>query len=439
MNKTALIMGTGISGRGAAQLLLRKGWRVCVYDDGGVCVPAGCEDRSGLSPERALHGVDMLVLSPGVKPRNALSEYAALCGIEVLGEVELAFRHSRGEIVAVTGTNGKTTVTLLLKEILSAAGIESYAMGNIGVSFAENADRIGEDAVVVLELSSFQLESIVDFRSKYAVCLNITPDHYERHATFAEYTDAKRIIFVNQTSEDVAVLNYDDETVRAFESDIASRVYFFSLRQKVRGCYIESGKIYFCDERDEFVANADDLLMRGEHNLANALACVCVAKLMGVKSEVIEKVLKKFSAPRFRLQYTGEVNGKKVYNDSKATNIDSTLKACRAMKGSTVLIMGGYDKGISYENFFARLPRTVKRVIVTGDNAQSIKDGLPPERDFSFEITPSLFDAAQRACSGEEEIVLFSPSTSSFDRYADFEERGEAFDCIVGALGCGRV
>ena len=437
MIKTALIVGMGVSGRGAAELLLRHGARVCVYDKAGVRAPDGCEDRSRLSPERALRGVDSVILSPGVPMSDPLVKYAELCGAEVMGEVELGYRFARGEVVAVTGTNGKTTVTLMLKDILERAGIKSYALGNIGASFAAVADLTEPDSVVVLELSSFQLESVVDFRSRYAVCLNITPDHYERHGSFAEYAEAKRRLFLNQTAGDVAVLNYDDPTVRAFERDVAAEVLFFSLRQKVKGAYIENGGIYYCRGREEYIAPADSLRLKGEHNLANALACVAVAKHMGLDNKAIADALKSFSAPRFRMQYCGTVRGKAVYNDSKATNIDSTIKACRALKGSTVLIMGGYDKGISYEKFFAQLPDNIERIVATGDNAESIKEWLPAGHEFSFEMAPSLFVAAEKAFDGEEENVLFSPSTSSFDRYADFEERGEAFDCIVGALGCG--
>ncbi len=438
MRKTALVMGTGISGSGAAELLLRNGWRVCVSDSAGANVPDGCEDRSFLSPELALKGVDLLVLSPGVPMTDDMIAYARLCGTEVIGEVELGYRYSRGDIVAVTGTNGKTTVTMLIKKILECAGIKSYALGNLGASFSAAADKIEEGAVVVLELSSFQLESIADFRSKYAICLNITPDHYERHGSFAEYAEAKRKIFLNQKNDDIAVLNYDDATVREFEQDIASAVYFFSTEQKVKGSYLEGGRIYFADRGVEYIAAADELRIKGEHNIANALAAVTAAKLMGVDNAAIRTALRTFSAPRFRMQYCGTIEGKRVYNDSKATNIDSTLKACAAMKGSTVLIMGGYDKGISYERFFAKLPSSVKRLIVTGDNAESIKEDMPAERAFTFEILPSLYLAAVKAFEGEEENVLFSPSTSSFDRYSDFEERGEAFDCIIRAIGCGK-
>lgn len=437
MNKTALVMGMGVSGSGAAGLLRRKGWRVCVYDKSGTRAE-GYEDRSNMPPEQALRGVDLLVLSPGIPMSDKMVSYACLCGVEVIGEIELGYRYCKGDIIAVTGTNGKTTVTLLMKSILEKVGIKSYALGNIGASFSAAADGAEEGAVVVLELSSFQLESISRFRSRYAVCLNITPDHYERHGSFAEYTDAKRKIFLNQRRDDFAILNYDDDTVRSFERDVASRVYFFSLNQKVKGSYAERGKIYFCDENIEYIADTRDMRIKGEHNIANALACVTVAKLMGIDNAAIAAALKEFSAPRFRMQYCGQVGGKRIYNDSKATNIDSTLKACRAMKGGTALIMGGYDKGISYERFFSSLPKCVKRIIVTGDNAQSIKDALPEERAFSFEILPSLYNAVMRAMEGDEENILFSPSTSSFDRYADFEERGEAFDCIVKAAGCSR-
>lgn len=432
MSKKALVMGMGISGAGAAHLLEKTGWQVCVYDNARTQV-GGYENRSGYAPDKALQGVDMVVLSPGVPLDDPIVEYARLCGTEVIGEIELAYRSSRGEIVAVTGTNGKTTVTLLMREILAAAGIESYALGNIGQSFAEKVTSIGDRAVVVLELSSFQLESIAEFRSRYAVCLNITPDHYERHKTFEEYTYAKRKIFLNQTQGDYAVLNYDDETVRSFERDVASEVYFFSVTQRVKGCYLQGDDIYFCDDQPEYITSVKDMRMNGIHNVENALACITVAKLMGIDNKSIVSALRRFTSPRFRLEYSGIYGGKRIYNDSKATNIDSTIKACRAMKGSTALIMGGYDKGISYDGFFDRLPDTIKHIIVTGDNAYSVQESLPDEKKFSFEIVPSLYDAVIRAQEKDVDNILFSPSTSSYDRYTDFVERGEAFDCIIRA------
>ena len=437
--KKVLVFGLGVSGIGAIKLLEKLGCDIALYDDGGS-IPHDVnhyENRSGQSAENALKGADTVVVSPSVPMNHPVLDYAKLCGIEIIGEVELAYRSSKNDIVAITGTNGKTTVTMLTHAILQEAGVDSYALGNIGRSYAGAVSTVSDGAVIVLELSSFQLESISKFKPKYAVCLNITPDHYERHRTFEEYADAKRKIFLNQNSSDYAVLNYDDETVRGFENSISSNTYYFSIEQRVKGCYIQGDAVYFSDGKPEEIIKIADIRMDGIHNLANCLASITVAKLMGIANKYIVKTLKKFTSPRYRMEYMGKLGGKKYYNDSKATNIDSTIKACRSMSGDTVLIVGGYDKGIPYDRFFENLPDNIKYVIATGDNVYAIKEAYPKGAKCIFEIAAGLYDAVEKAKDKLADNVLFSPSTSSYDRYKDFVERGEAFDCIVNAV-CGR-
>lgn len=430
--KKALVVGYGISGKGAAKLLKEKGYSVSVYSDKPLDnSDEGVKDVSSLTEFEAVADKDFVVVSPGIDCNHRIVKYAGRIGVPVIGELELGYRYCKGKIVAVTGTNGKTTTTKLLGEIIAAGGIKTFTLGNIGNSFCEYVSEIPADGVAVLEVSSFQLETIKDFCPKVAACLNITPDHYERHKNFQNYALQKFKIFINQKETDFAVLNYDDETVRDFCDGIKSNVYFVSTKIKVRGCYIEDGKIMLNFNDTYALMNTADVPLQGDYNYQNVMTAVAAAKLVGVDDDAIVSAIKEFKLPRFRNQLTATIGGVKYFNDSKATNIDSTLKACASMSGDTALIVGGYDKGISYEGFFSKLPDTVKHIIATGDNVYTMMSFLPSYREYTFEITSSLERAVELAGQKQVQNVLFSPTTSSFDRYSGYEERGEHFDMIV--------
>ncbi len=434
--QNVLIIGWGISGKGACKLLLSQGAKVSVYNDSPIDLTdfPQVTDVSGKDNFDVIEGKDLVVISPSISQEHHLVEYAKRYSVPVIGEIELGFRFCKGKIVAVTGTNGKTTTTKLIGDILNSSGKKAYALGNIGKSFCESVEKIKQDEIAVLEVSSFQLESIKDFHPFVASCLNVTPDHFERHKNLQNYANAKFNIFINQGAEDCAILNYDDEITRNFSDLITSAVYYTSVRRKVKGAFVRDEKIYLdFDEEVEFMSLAD-IPLKGDYNYQNVMTAILTCRLLGVSSQDIISAIKNFTPPRYRNQFIGNYMGKNFFNDSKATNIDSAIKACRAMKGDTALIVGGYDKGIAYDGFFSCLPDTVKHIIATGDNVYSIMQFLPSYHEYTFEITSSLERATQLAVSKDVLNVLFSPTTSSFDRYSSYVERGEHFDMIVKSL-----
>lgn len=433
--ETVLIMGYGISGISSAKLLSRKGYKVALYDDrDDIVFNNEYQDRRNLPVDKLLQDIAFCVISPSVTLDNKVVVECKAKNIEVISELELGYRFAENEIIAVTGTNGKTTTTLLIQAILKESGLDAYALGNIGLALTDKVDEIDKKAVIVLETSSFQLESTSNFSPEIAVCLNITPDHLERHKTFEEYVRCKKKIFENQTDKDYAVLNYDDETVKSFAKDIKSKIYYLAKGKKVKGAYTYNEEIFFnggCRERA--LCKVDELSLKGEHNIENALAAITATKLLGVDDEAIVKVLKSFTPLRYRMQFIADIDGRRVYNDSKATNIDATIKACNSLKGDITLIVGGYDKKISYQSFYCQLPSNVKHIIGVGDNVYSIKQEMPEEKWYSFEIAHTLEKAFDMAMNKQTANVLFSPTTSSFDRYTGYIQRGEAFDKVVKA------
>ncbi|MDY4593012.1 MAG: UDP-N-acetylmuramoyl-L-alanine--D-glutamate ligase [Eubacteriales bacterium] len=432
--KKALILGYGTSGKGSAKLLINLGYEVYFFDE-SIAKTGDFVNLAGRDSWEIVQDKDLVVLSPGVSKNHTIVEYAEKCGIEIVGEIELGYRHCKGDVIAVTGTNGKTTTTLLINRILNLAGIESKALGNIGESFAnEMADDNGQDKVLVLEISSYQLETVKTFRPHFALCLNVTPDHLQRHKTMAVYTAMKQRIFCNQTSSDYAILNYDCTVTRNMGDKVKGRLYYYSINHRVKGTYVADGNIYFLDQDRERVCSVADTQIESDFNLSNALAAITVAKLLNIDNDVIVKAISTFEMPKYRRQYIGNINGVKFFNDSKATNFDSTINACKAVKGSVALIIGGYDKGISYQPFFDALPSNVGFIAVCGDNSDRIMEFLPLVHSYHFVRCNQLKRATALALESGMDNVLFSPTTSSFDRYSGYEERGEHFDRIFKEL-----
>ncbi len=434
-----LVYGYGTSGKSAINCLKKLGRQVAVYCDKQVDNVKDIIDLSGKPFDEVLKDVGLIVVSPSVDLNSKLLIEAKRRNIEIIGELELGYRNALGDIIAITGTNGKTTCTRLITKILKNSGINSDYYGNIGVPLAENSFDITEDKVGVVEVSSFQLATTELFCPKIAICLNIAEDHLEYHKTMNDYINCKRNLFKNQDKNEYAILNYDDEIVNGFSNKINSDTYYFSLHHKVKGGYLKGHNIYFCGDKPEFICNLNDIKMQGEHNIANCLACITACKILNIPNSIIVNTLKEFEVSAHRMQLLDSINGVKYYNDSKSTNIHSTLSACRAVKGKTTLLIGGYDKGLDYTKLFNELPIKVNTVICFGDN----KDKIIKDSKKSYSTTiiraDSLEDAIDIASKVKCENVLFSPSTSSYDRFSDYVERGNFFKEYIRGLKIDKV
>lgn len=425
MGKT-LIYGSGISGKGAEILLKNLGIDYDTYLDG--------VERSDIDTALDENDIDTLIISPGIAMSNPLVKAAKLRGVEVIGEIEFAYRHCLADVIAITGTNGKTTTVTLAEAMLRSCGISAYALGNNGVSFSGKVAELTLSDIAVLEVSSFQLESIKRFCPKIAVCLNIAPDHLERHGNMGEYTLCKRKIFAMQTASDYAILNYDDEIVSSFGETTNADTYYFSLKSVVRGTYVCGNGIYFKDKAIEYVCSTADIKARGEHNLMNALAVITIAKILNIPNSLITNVLNNFTPPLHRNELVATVNGTRYYNDSKATNTHATLSACATMEGKTVLLAGGYDKGLDYSDFLRELPLKVSAIVCYGANREKISSAAKNICSLTVIEAENLEEAVKIASHIRADNVLLSPTTSSFDAYSSFEERGEHFIQLVNEL-----
>lgn len=426
--KTVVVYGAGISGISAAQLVRDHGGRAVIYDDN----PTKSHSTSCTS---VFNDCDIVVVSPGVPSGNEHVLDARLGGKQVLSELEFASLFCRAEQIAVTGTNGKTTTTLLIDHILKYARIPSHAVGNVGTAFSSIADKLDAMEVAVIEASSFQLEGARYFAPDIAVMLNITPDHLDRHGNMARYIGAKANVFLRQSESDVAVYNADDANVLSLEPVIRARKVPFSISHPVDGAYLSSGFVCY---RGMPVAEVCDLDFAGRE-LEDLLAAVAVAVEKGVSLYTVASALHTFRRPEFRRKECGTVDGVKIFNDSKATNVFSTVSAAESMDGGTVLILGGADRGENFAELFSSLPDSVKGAVVTGENAQKIISSARENGFRRITESPDIADACADAVELAHELgcanVLFSPSSKSYDNYTSFVERGRAFDAAVARLG----
>lgn len=422
--KKALILGTGASGIAAAKLLSDAGIDYMLYDDGSG-------DGSDKSIEEIAEDTAFAVASPSVPIDHPLLAALREKGIAVFSELQLAAAACPARKIAVSGTNGKTTTVSLIEHILRTDGAEARAVGNIGVPFSAEGADMPSFGVAVIEVSSFMLE-YGGIGADIAVLLNVTPDHLDRHGSFAEYARVKARLFEAQNGGDRAVFNADDAITVAIADKVKAKTYFFSARRKCRGAYVDGADICFDDGSGaKRVCGLDCVKLVGEHNLSDCLAAVAACKLYGARDEAIARGLATFNAPKYRLEHICDYRGTAIYNDSKSTNIDSTIGACEAMKGTTCLIVGGYDKRLSYHNFFSRLPDGVKYVVCCGDNSSSIIECAPESNDRKICRTATLERAVMLGLSFGADNLLFSPSTSSYDAYRNFEERGRHFEQTV--------
>jgi UDP-N-acetylmuramoylalanine--D-glutamate ligase len=443
--KRVLVVGLGKSGVASALFLKTHGARVTVSDtktedelrgEIPALLDQGIAVETGGHGERTFRGQDLIVVSPGVPVDAPPLVQARALGETVIGEIELAAQFLPGPIVAITGSNGKTTTTALAGEVIAAGGYRAVVGGNIGTPAISLVEEAKPDTITVLEVSSFQLETIQTFRPKVAVVLNVTPDHLDRHRTFATYTDAKARIFENQTGEDFAVLNADDPTCVELAGRTRGQVFWFSRRKEVKqGAQVAGGRILFRDAGGQReIMLASEIPLKGSHNVENALAAVCVGILMGCAPDKIAKAIRSFKAVEHRLEYVATVRGVEYFNDSKATNVDATIKALESFPANIHIILGGKDKGSDYTVLNDLLRQRVKRVYTIGAAADKIESHIKGAAEIVHAET--LDNAIKRAAAVAQpgDIVLLAPACASFDQFQNYEHRGRVFKEAVRSL-----
>ena len=442
--KKVLVVGLGKSGLAAALFLRHRGAQVTVSDVRSAealakDIPALLEE--GIMVEAGGHGLltfrrqDLIVVSPGVPLNTPELAQVKSFGLPVIGELELAARFLKGRMLAITGSNGKTTTTALVGEILEKAGIPTLVGGNIGVPVVALIDRSTDETWSVLEVSSFQLESTDQFHPSIAVILNITPDHLDRHGSFENYALAKERIFAAQDKNDCVVLNADNARAAESASRAAAKVYWFSVEHAVpQGAWLEQGFVVYRSAPDaatEKVMPLSGIPLKGAHNVENVLAAVCAARLAGAPAEAICQAVEKFQAVEHRLEFVAKINGVEFYNDSKATNVDATAKAIAAFSSGIHLILGGKDKGFPYTSLTPLLRERGRAVYTIGSAAAKIESqlrGVVPIHSCGT-LDKAVSAAASAARPGE--VVLLAPACSSYDQFESYEHRGRVFKELV--------
>lgn len=438
-DKKVLVVGVAKSGIAAAEFLVKKGAEVILNDIKNEKDLANVLDKIdfkvdiklGVCADEFVKDSDLIVVSPGVPTDLNFVTIARQNNIKVISEVELAYLFSKAPIIGITGTNGKTTTTSLVGELFKKSGRGTVVVGNIGLPMTSQVDKVTAEDVIVAELSSFQLETIEKFKPKVSAVLNFTPDHLNRHKTFENYVEAKCRIFENQDENDYVVLNYDDEGVRKIKDKVKAQILWFSKTEGIeRGAYCKEGKIFIRNNRQEiFIANREDIFIPGDHNLENALAGVCMAWVMGVKPEDIAYVLKNFKGVEHRIEFVDEIDGIRYINDSKGTNVDAAIKAIQAMKAPTVLIAGGYDKGVEFDELIKSFTPEIKHLILMGVTANKIEDTA---RKYNFVNITKVKDMHEAVVEATKLLsgfgnVLLSPACASWDMFKSFEHRGDVF------------
>lgn len=446
-DKRYLVFGAGISGVGAVKLLSTITGNITLYDGNKELNEETLREKVGKDlkfdillgelTEEAVRNTDVAVLSPGVPTDNPDVIRLKEAGANLWGEVELAYRFDKGTILAITGTNGKTTTTSLVGEIMKAYKDEVFVTGNIGVAYTGCATETSHSSTTVLEISSFQLETTIDFHPRVSAILNITPDHLDRHHTFENYAQAKYDIAKNQTEDDTIVLNYDDELLRKFgeRPDLKPEVTFFSSSSKLnKGLYLDGKRIIYNDGKQEhFLLATDEMKLLGRHNYENVMAACGVCIVAGVPLDVIVKTVKEFNAVEHRIEFVTEKKGVRYYNDSKGTNPDAAIKAVEAMERPTVLIGGGYDKHSDYDEWIKSFGDKVKLLVLIGQTREKIAESA---RRLGFEniVICDTFEEAVKTCMDAAkpgDAVLLSPACASWGMFKNYEERGRIFKELV--------
>jgi len=447
--RKALVLGAGKSGVEAARFLAARGAVVALHDrkpveeweDAAKAVKNELNVGliSGDIPSWLLDQIDLVVISPGVPTNTIPARYVDRKDGEVIGEVELAYRFMKGRIVGITGSNGKTTTTALIGELLKNAGIPTQVGGNIGTPLLSLTRTSRDDGWTVAELSSFQLETIRDFRASVALCLNVTPNHLDRYEGFQQYAEAKHRIFMNQTAEDVAVLNADNDVTASWASGLKANVVMFSVKRELEEGLFLRGRELVCraNGKEKVLTTRDGVFLRGLHNVENVLAAFAAGLACGADPESMRSTVAEFKGVEHRIEFSGEIAGIKFYNDSKATSVDATLKALEALSesdGQIVLILGGRGKNAPYAPLIPLIESHVRTLVLIGEDADNIESQLKGsatiERADSMDAAVQL--ALESATPGDS--VLLAPACASFDMFRSFEERGEVFKSAVGTL-----
>ncbi len=447
--RKSLVLGAGKSGIESAKFLAERKAVVALHDKKPVeeWTDAARSLKqshnvgliSGDLPSWLLDQIDLVVISPGVPTNTIPARYVDRKDGEVIGEVELAFRFMKGRIVGITGSNGKTTTTTLVGELLKKAGIRTHVGGNIGTPLLSLATSTTDDTWTVAELSSFQLETIKEFRANVALCLNVTPNHLDRYESFADYAAAKHRIFLNQTSDDVAILSGDDEVTSTWKPGLKANVTFFSVRHELDEGLFLRGRDLVCraNGKEKVLTTRDEIFLRGLHNVENVLAGLAAGLACGADPESMRETIAGFKGVEHRIEFVAEIDGVKFYNDSKATSVDATAKALEAMsegEGKTILILGGRGKNAPYAPLIGQIEQSVRTLVLIGEDADNIEAQLSGHAEILR--ADSMMDAVKKGFERAEpgDSLLLAPACASFDMFKSYEERGRIFKKAVGEM-----
>lgn len=448
-NKTVLVAGTGISGMGAMELLVKTDAELILYDGNTELTVEGIQAKLpetdkkieiiiGELTENVIKKIDIAVLSPGIPTDVPFVNQIRDAGVLIWGELELADQFAKGSVVAITGTNGKTTTTTLVGEILKNHFDDVFVVGNIGTAYAGVALDTTENSQVVAETSSFQLETIDEFHPIVSAILNLTPDHLNRHHTMEGYVEAKKNIMKNQTADDYVILNYDDPLTRAIgEKAVPQVIYFSSTQILENGYYFHDRKIYYAENGEtEIICSANGLKILGLHNMENIMAAVAMARCINVPMDKIRETITSFMGVEHRIEYVTEKQGVSYYNDSKGTNPDAAIKAIQAMVRPTILIGGGYDKDSTYDEWIEAFDGKVRYLVLMGETANKIAECARRHGFHEIIMVESLEEAVKVSASKAEngDAVLLSPACASWDMFKSYEVRGRMFKEFVHQL-----
>ncbi|MBE5889652.1 MAG: UDP-N-acetylmuramoyl-L-alanine--D-glutamate ligase [Lachnospiraceae bacterium] len=449
MGKRFLVFGTGKSGIAASDLLLKKGEDFVLFEGNSAFDQEAFYKKNpslqsipmyvGELSDEVLESIDIAVLSPGVPTDLLIVEDMKRNNIEIWGEIELAYNFGKGRVVAITGTNGKTTTTALTGQIMASYFKDVRVVGNIGIPYTQKVYDSTDDTLFVAEVSSFQLETIHKFKPEVSAILNITPDHLNRHHTMENYIQAKEDVTKNQNKDNVCVLNYEDEVLRNFAKDCPAKVVFFSSFTVLEeGFYFKNESIYFASKGETIkVIDVNDLNILGLHNFENVMAACAMAMALGVPLANIVDTLKNFTAVEHRIEFVKEIDGVVYYNDSKGTNPDAAIKGISAMNRPTWLIGGGYDKGSEYDEWIEAFGDKVKGLVLIGQTAEKIK-ACAEKHGFTNVVILKEFKEAVDYCRAHAvagEAVLLSPACASWGMFDNYEQRGRVFKDIIRDYG----